>query len=378
MAVASYDKANPASVIRDVLIDPIADETEGYVYHEIFGLPVRPSGGIARGRAIDISSSGDGSGPGILAGALVKRHSRDLLSASAGQTSADAIGAARTVSTSFGTSTISFDVKQFTASTKENRSILAAGMSEDEELYLLRAAATGCHQKLERYCSDFFLALAAEKTAGTAETAGGWNEVDWQAALNGSALGSSNTTMEVFHSAIEALRLSGNAKVNSCIIPRQVMSKLRSDPQVLSRVVSGTSGQGFAMVNGVAVATIDFVKQVFKEHLGMEHVWVPDGVRDPSANTGDAQANEYIWKQGGGQRCWIGRAGEIDFSLRTGAAPRVLSGTGSFCAVYSRLMDVDIGPDQPTGAQSTLVTVDTEAQFIALDPKKGTILDNMY
>ena len=360
---ATYEQLNPRVIIRDALIDPAPSIGAGFAYPSLFGLPVTPEGGIARGRSIDTSGT-----PGALAGSIQVRAERDTLGAAAGQDVAQAIGAARASSERYPLTAVNFDLKQFSGQATEKLEYVANGFTAEEELHLARMAASSVWIKLESYAADFFTALAAE--AGAVNTTGGWGEVDWQNDLGAGALGASNSTMEKLQQAVNAMRLSAFSPINTIVLSQKTMEKLQQDPQVLSRIVVGDAAAGVAAFNGMSVAPQSHVINVLKEHLGFEDVVVAGGVHQP-----DAAGPAYIWRD---SRCWIGHAGDVDFSIRPGAAPRVLSGSGSFCMVSTKLMSSDIGPDAPTGAQNLLCTVDTIAEMVALQPGKGSIIHNLF
>jgi len=360
---ATYEQINPRVIIRDALIDPAPSTGAGFAYPKLFGLPVTADGGIAKGRSIDLSGT-----PGTLAGAVMVRSTRDTLGAAAGQDVAQAIGAARASSERYPLTTVNFDLKQFSGQATEKLAFVQNGFTAEEELHVSRIAASAVWIKLEQHCKDFFTALAAE--AGGASVTGGWNEVDWQVDLGAGALGASNTTMEKLQQAVNAMRLSAFSPINTIVISQQTMEKLQQDPQVLSRIVVGDATAGVAAFNGMSVAPASFVENVLKEHLGFESVVVASGAYQP-----DEHGAQYIWAD---DRAWIGHSGDVDFSIRPGAAPRVLSGSGSYCMLSTKLMEADIGPDAVTGAQNLLCTVDTHAQMLALRPSAGSIIHNLF
>lgn len=360
---ATYEQINPRVIIRDALLDPAPSTGAGFAYPKLFGLPVTAEGGIANGKNIDLSGT-----PGTLAGAIKVRAERDTLGAAAGQDVAQAIGAARASSERYPLTTVNFDLKQFSGQATEKLAFVQNGFTAEEELHLARMAASAVWIKLEKYCADFFTALAAE--AAAANTTGGWSEVDWQVDLGAGALGSSNTTMEKLQQAVNAMRLAAFSPINTIILSQKTMEKLQQDPQVLSRIIVGDAAAGVAAFNGMSVAPQSFVEGVLKEHLGFETVCVASGVHQP-----DEHGAQYIWAD---DRAWIGHVSDVDFSIRPGAAPRVLSGSGSYCMVSTKMMESDIGPDASTGAQNLLCTVDTHAEMVALQPAKGSIIHNLF
>ena len=75
---ATYDQLNPASVLRDFLLEPLPEiQALGLAYTRIFGTPslVEGGAGVASGRSIDMSGN-----PGTLHGSPMVRNSRDILS----------------------------------------------------------------------------------------------------------------------------------------------------------------------------------------------------------------------------------------------------------------------------------------------------------
>lgn len=360
MAV-TYEQINPRVTIRDALIDPTPEISAGMIYPKMFGLAVRPEGGIARGRSIDLSGT-----PGTLAGSIMVRSARDTLGAAAGQNVLDDIGAARASSERYPLTAVNFDLKQFSGQATEKLAFVQNGFSAEEEIHLARMGAAACHIKLELSSASFFSSISTDLNP---LNLAGWNELDWQNELGGAALGTSNSTMQKLQDAINALRLSAYSPINYAVIPQQVMEKLQQDPQVLSRIVVGDATAGVAAFQGMSVAPQSFVLNVLKEHLDID-VCVAASIHQPD-NTGA----QYIFPE---DRMWIGHVGDVDFSVRAGAAPRVLSGSGSYCMVSTKLFETDMGPDAPTGAQNLLVTVDTHAQMVCLQPSKGTIIHNLY
>ena len=89
--MATYSQINPASVIRDALIEAPDDYALDMAFPKIFGIPAGPDGpggtGVVESRAIDMSGT-----PGILAGSIVVRNDRDLLGANAQQSVGRALG----------------------------------------------------------------------------------------------------------------------------------------------------------------------------------------------------------------------------------------------------------------------------------------------
>ena len=361
----SYDQIAHPSVLRDALIEPSEDAHAGFAYHRIFGLPVAPEQGFVAGRAIDASGT-----PGVLSGSILVRSERDLYGASSDAPMvAKPIGSPRDVSERYPMAARPFELKQFDGKTRELIAHLENGVisSAQEEEYYAKMAASEVHQKLEKYCADFFQAIAADASA---EKRGGWTEIDWQNDLTGAALGSSNTTLEVLQAAINQMKLSAKGKINAAYIPEGTMQKLQTDPQVLGRIVNGAN---FA-VQGAASAPPEFVVEVLKQHLGFEEVIVASGCID-NANSGQNSANAYIWQ---GDRMWLGQSGEISMQVRANASPRVLSGTGAFCGLYTKLFDVGMKPDSNPIPQYMDFECESFFDAVSLVPGKGAIVHNLF
>jgi|21_taG_2_1085346.scaffolds.fasta_scaffold02415_7 hypothetical protein len=360
----SYDQLNPQSILRDVLIDPAPDVGEGFAYPKIFGIPQMGSGGIASGRAIDLSGT-----PGALSGKLLVRSARDILGAAAEGSVAKPVGSPRDLAERYPLTEVAFTMQQFDGYSREKKEFVENGFSADEEAHLARMAASAVHIKMERYAADFFTAIAADAAA---EVKGGWTELNWTGGFSGTALGTSNTTMETLHKCVQSLRKDANQPVNACYIPQSVMEKLQRDPQVLGRIVIATAG-GAATAVADSVAPANFVIDVLKQHLGFDEVVVGSGVHQAQGR-GLSGSNSYIWPD---NRMWIGCAGDVQFSLRSGSAPRVLSGSGAFCKVYTKVMDTDIGFEKKVGPQYLECTVDSICEMVALVPSKGGIIHNL-
>lgn len=360
----SYEQLNPQSILRDVLIDPSPDVGAGFAYPKIFGMPQLGQGGVASGRSVDLSGT-----PGALTGKLLVRSSRDILGAAAEGSVAKPVGSPRDLSERFPMTEVAFSMKQFDGYAREKKEFIENGFSAEEEAHLARMAASAVHIKKERYAGDFFLAIAGDSDA---LVKGGWSELNWQGGFSGSDLDSSNTTMETFHKCVASLRKDSNQDVNACYLPQTVMEKLQRDPQVLGRIVIAT-GTGAATAVADSVAPASFVIEVLKQHLGFDEVIVGAGVHQ-NQSRGQAGSNSYIWRD---DRIWIGCAGDVQFSLRSGAAPRVLSGGGAFCEVYSKVMDTDIGFEKKVGPQYLECTVDSICELLALVPSRGGIIHNL-
>ena len=361
----SHSQIAHPGLLRDALIEPTEDAHAGYAYFKIFGLPVAPSGGIARGRSIDASGE-----PGVLAGSILVRNERDLYGASSDRAAvAKEIGAPRDMVDRYPMAERAFKLRQFDGYTKELIANLENGVlsSSEEEEHYMRMASSSTHQKMEAYCADFFQALAAETTA---QKQGGWTELDWQNDLSGSALGSSNSTLEVLQAAINQMKLSAKAKINAIYIPEQTMQRFQTDPQILGRI---TNGVNFA-VQGMAAGSPDHVVSVLKEHMGFEEVIVASGC-EIASNSGQTAANSYIWQ---GDRLWIGHAGEISMQIRNGGTPRVIRGAGAFCGLYSKLMEMDMGPEKKVGPQYYEFSCESFFDAVSLSPSKGAIVHNLF
>jgi len=363
--MVTYTQLNPATVLRDFMIG--SPESRGFSFPQIFGLPVAPGpgGGVATGRAIDMSGT-----PGQLAGSIVVANPRDLLGAAAQFTVAKATGTARDNSVNYARSTVAFSCKQFDGKSRMERQFVVNGFHESEELHLADQAANAVRIKTEIYTADFFTKAAGE----AASKLGGWTEMDWINGLSGSALGSSNSTLEVLYSAINSLKLTGNCRPNSLFCSEQVMQKFSTDPQILSRIVTGDISKGVSSIIGSAVAPESHVRQVLKEHLGIENLVVGAAIQQPQAS-GVAGVSEYIWPA---NRLWIGESGDVSMAIRPGASPRVLSGAGGFCAVFTELFGSEIGFEKENKPMFLEAVVESHMDLVALQPTKGALIHNLY
>ncbi len=370
--MATYSQINPASVLRDALIEAPDDYALDMAFPKIFGMPAGPDGpggtGVVESRAIDMSGT-----PGILAGSIVVRNDRDLLGANAAQSVGRAIGSARTQSDTYARATRPFAGKLFDGFAKELIQHVQNGFTAEEEKHLARVASTSCKLAMEKFTVDFFLAKAGEGGRNS-DKRGGWTETDWQAGLSGAALGSSNSTLEVLHSAINSLELTGACRPNALYMGRPVMQKLQTDPQVLSRVVTGDASKGVSSVIGMPVAPESHVRSVMAEHLGITELVVGGGIHQNQAS-GQAASSAYLWDT---NRMWLGKAAPVAMSIRSGAEPRVLSGAGSFAAVFTELYKTEIDFEKIVGPQFLECVVETVMDLVSLKPAQGMIIHNLY
>ncbi len=364
----NYNSLNPKSILRDALIDP-SPELAGMqlAYPTIYGIPGLAQSGVARGRAIDLTGN-----PGFLHGKLLVRNKRDLLSAAAEGTVAKPINSPRDTVERFAYSEVEFSLKQFDGRTTIPRAFLENGFlsSEDEEVMLVQRAMQSVHVKLERYCAAFFTNRAA---GGDCEPAG-WSTEDWQNAggLNGTDLDNSTDFMSVMSSAVDAARLRSTAPVNAIYMGRGVAERLQREASVLGRSIVGTAAQGISQVVGLSAAPISHVEEVLKQYLGFDEVVISGAIQD-SANHGQASAKSYIWPS---DALWIGSAGELSMSIKSGQTPRVISGAGAFAKLIGK-MEVDMGLEKKNAPQYFEAIAEYFCESVALDVDKGTIIYNM-
>jgi hypothetical protein len=221
---------------------------------------------------------------------------------------------------------------------------------------------------LERYCSAFFTALAGD--AAPDRVAAGWEEVNWQTS-GGTDLDSSSDFMEVMSSIIDDARLRSTAPINALYMGRGVASRLQREASVLGRSIVG-DGTGSAMVNGPSVAPISFVQEVLKQHFELDEVIISDAIQD-TANHAEASSKGYVFPS---DRLWIGSAGEMSLSVRSGQAPRVINGAGAFCKLIGK-MDVQMGNEPGVMPQNFEAIAEYFCETVALDTDKGTIVHNL-
>ncbi|MBN20053.1 MAG: hypothetical protein CL678_02110 [Bdellovibrionaceae bacterium] len=358
----AYSQVNPATVLRDYLL--ASPKNQEWSFSKIFGLPAAPDEGVATGLAIDMSGT-----PGRLAGSIVVSSPRDLLGAAATFTVAKSVGAARDNSVAYDRLTRAFDCKQFDGKARREKQHLENGFHPREELHLADRAAYAVRIKKEIYTADFFTCLDAENKTKK----GGWTELDWQAGLSGAALGSSNTTLEVLYAAVNSLKLTGACRPNYMICSEEVFQKLSVDPQILSRITTGTPAAGLASVIGMPVAPENHVKQVIKEHIGLD-LCVASATHMPQA-AGDVGQNTFIWPS---NRVWIGERRESDMSIRPGAAPRVIGDAGSYVAVFTELFGSELDFEKAVKPQFVEAVVESHMDLVSLYPEKGAIIHNMF
>jgi hypothetical protein len=362
----NYQSLNPKSILRDALIDPSPDlKGMNLAYPRIFGIPGLAEGGVARGRTVDLTGN-----PGFLHGKLLVRNKRDLLGAAAEGSVAKPINSPRDLVENFAYSEVDFSLKQFDGMTTIPLSHLENGFlsSEDEEMMLVQRAMMSVHLKLERYCSAFFTALAGDTAPD--RVAAGWEEVNWQTS-GGTDLDSSSDFMEVMSSIIDDARLRSTAPINALYMGRGVASRLQREASVLGRSIVG-DGTGSAMVNGPSVAPISFVQEVLKQHFELDEVIISDAIQD-TANHAAASSKGYVFPS---DRLWIGSAGEMSLSVRSGQAPRVINGAGAFCKLIGK-MDVQMGNEPGVMPQNFEAIAEYFCETVALDTDKGTIVHNL-
>lgn len=366
----NYQSLNPKSILRDALIDPSPDLAGmELAYPRIYGIPGLADGGsgVARGRAIDLTGN-----PGFLHGKLLVRNKRDLLGAAAEGSVAKPINSPRDNVERFSYNEVEFSLKQFDGRTTIPLPFLENGFlsSEDEEMSLVQRAMMSVHVKLERYASAFF----TEYQAGGDRAPAGWHVEQWTNAggLNGTDIDSSTDFMSVMSSAIDAARLRSTAPVNCMILGRGLAEKLAREPSVLGRSIVGTSAQGISQVNGLTAAPISHVENVLREYLGFDEIHISGAIQD-SANHGQPSSKSYIFPN---DRCWIGSAGSLELSVRSGQTPRVISGAGAFAKLIGK-MDVQMGPEPGVMPQNFEAIAEYFCESVALDTDKGTIIHSM-
>ena len=362
---ATYEQLNPASVLRDFLLEPLPEiQALGLAYTRIFGTPSLIEGGVASGRSIDMSGN-----PGTLHGSLMVRNARDILSAAEGKTAGD-IGALRDESDYFAPTQAAFAMKQFAGKAKQPIYNLTHGFVQtaEGERLLVQQAAAAAHILLEKYCAGFFTNKGVEATGGKA--AAGWEAIDWQGGgTGGQALsGNSDNAMDVLHSIIQDARLRGSAPVNAMYMGRGVAAKLAREASVLGRktVTVGAEPNGISMIGGQYVLSFPALEAVLRDHLEIEEIVIgscPENV---------AGTNEYIWSS---ERMWVGTAGSLDVTVG-GGGPRVLSGAGAFCQLVGKV-EAASGPEAGNAPQNYEAIAEIFADMVAVDPSKGTVIHNM-
>jgi hypothetical protein len=361
----NYQSLNPKSILRDALIDPSPDLAGmELAYPKIFGIPGLAEGGVAQGRAIDLTGN-----PGFLHGKLLVRNKRDLLGAAAEGSVAKPINSPRDTVERFAYSEVGFDLKQFDGRTTIPLPFLENGFlsSEDEEMMLVQRAMMSVHMKLERYAAAFFTATVA----GGDRAPAGWTDQGWVAA-GGTDLDSSSDFMEVMSSVIQAARLRSTAPVNAIYMSRRIAEKLSREASVLGRSIVGDSTKGIAMTNGFSAAPISHVESVLKEYLGFSEVVISGAIQD-NTNHGQASSPSYIWPE---DKLWIGSAGSLSMSIKSGQTPRVINGAGAFCKLIGK-MDVQMGPEPGIMPQAFEAIAEYFCESVALDTDKGTIVSGL-
>lgn len=369
--MATYDKVNPASVLRDAMLDPLPElKAMGLACEKIFGIPslLDASGGIGRGRAIDCSGN-----PGVLHGSLLVRSAQDLLSAADGKVAQD-IGTARTDSTLYDPTEVPFAMKQYSGKSTQPIHHMTHGfvMSEEAERLLVQQSASAVWLQLEKAAAGFFTNKAAEGAGDKGMASGGWAELDWTGgAVGGVDLDQSDNFLEIMSSVIADQRLRGSAPVNAMYMSRAVAEKLCREASILGRVTVSKSGaedtNTLAAFQGKTVIPVRFLEAVLRDHLEIDELVIGSC---PQKNAGGVSS--YIWPS---DRLWIGTAGSLDFSVN-GGKPRVLSGAGAFCQMVGKT-EVAVGPEAGNAPQNFEAISEVFSDFVAVDPSKGTMIHNL-
>lgn len=371
--MADYEKVNPASVLRDAMLDPLPEiSAMGLAYQSIFGVPSLLSGNVSRGRAIDLSPSA--SGPGILHGSILVRSAQDVLSAADGIVS-QTIGAARTSSTLYDPNEVAFVMKQYSGLARIPAHHMSHGfvMPEEQEYALTQTSMSSVHIQMEKDCAAFFTNKAAEGNGTAGVPGGGWDEIDWQAgATGGTDLDQSDNFLDIMSTVISAQRLRGSAPVNAMYMGRQVADKLCKEPSVLGRVTISNLGADqqtstLASFNGKTVMPVNYLEAVLRDHLEIDELVIGSC---PQKNAGGVSS--YVWPS---DRIWLGTAGSLDFSV-LGGQPRILSGAGAFCQMVGKV-DVAMGFEAGNMAQNFESITEIFSCFTAVDTSKGALVYNL-
>lgn len=368
--MAAYDKVNPASVLRDAMLDPLPElKAMGLACEKIFGIPQLLDGTVGRGRAIDCS--GD---PGVLHGSLLVRSAQDILSAADGAVAED-IGTARTASTLYDPTEVAFSMKQYNGKSAQPIHHMTHGfvMSEEAERLLVQQSAAAVWLKLEKAAAGFFTNRAAEGVGDKGMNGGGWDEIDWQAgATGGTDLDQSDDFLEIMASIIAAQRLRGSAPVNAMYMGRAVAEKLVRESSILGRVTISKTGADsdtstLTAFQGKSIIPVPFLEAVLRDHLEIEELVIGScPQKDGGGNS------SYIWPA---DRLWIGTAGSLDFSVN-GGKPRVLSGAGAFCQMVGKT-EVAVGPEAGNAPQNFEAISEVFSDFVAVDANKGALVYNL-
>ena len=371
--MAAYDKVNPASVLRDAMLDPLPEiSAMGLAYQSIFGIPSLLSGNVSRGRAIDLSPSANG--PGILHGSILVRNAQDVLSAADGIVS-QTIGAARTASALYDPEEVAFVMKQYSGKATIPTHHMSHGfvMPEEQEYALTQTSASSVHLQLEKDCAAFFTNRAAEGVGSAGVAGGGWDEIDWQAgATGGTDLDQSDDFLEIMASIIAAQRLRGSAPVNAMYMGRAVAEKLVRESSILGRVTISKTGADsdtstLTAFQGKSIIPVPFLEAVLRDHLEIEELVIGScPQKDGGGNS------SYIWPA---DRLWLGTAGSLDFSV-LGGQPRILSGAGAFCQMVGKV-DVQMGFEPGNMAQNFESVAEVFSCFTPVDTSKGALVYNL-
>lgn len=235
----------------------------------------------------------------------------------------------------------------------------------NDEAFMAKEAAAGMWRDLEHDVCKLFLSHADNDPA-----AGGWREQDWVAELGGALIGSSDSTMDTLHGAYKLQKVAGGVNPDTLIIGGGVAEALRSDPQVLQRIVTksaaaGQDANGIAMIGGNAVMSLDHVKAVMLEHLGLR-VLVADGMRQ------DAGTNAYI----ADDAMWLGYAGAASVSS-VGGQRVVGQREGAFIGLFQELANFRSGNEPGVKPQYVQAVCESIGTISILAPNEGLLIKNV-
>lgn len=375
------DTITPTERLKGILLDPTPLIGEGMIHPHIFRMP--GAGGmdhpnnLASAMASVQDFSGTGSSPGLLKGTIRVRNARSRIGAAAGSSLFTSLDGPRHFVERSGDSDVSFSVNAIKDGAKESIKVLENGYSADEEIALFNDARQSHHQKLERYCIEFFTRIAADGTSADGLSAVGWREVTWDGSYT--KLGNGTTTfVDNFRTVLEAAEKAAYGRAcNVCYGSRDFLSKLARDPSFRDLLITGDSTKGVSVVKGDSgVIPESLVFERFRQHFGLElkiarHISIT-GVRD---RTSDAVAENDLSYEWTSDRVWIGHEGPV--RLTRGVNPRVIEAGGAFTMITNGLMEAGVADVGEPIADTRVFGLNSHVDLLALHPERGTIIDNI-
>ena len=374
------DTITPTERLKGILLDPVPRIGEGMIHPAIFRMP--GAGGrdhpnnMASAMATVQDFSGTPGNPGLLKGTIRVRNARSRIGAAAASSLFTSMDGPRHYVERAGDADVSFGVKAIKDGAKESIKVLENGYSADEEQALFNDARNSHHQKMERYCIEFFTRIAADGTSADGLSAVGWREVVWDGSY--SKLGNTNTFVDNFRTVLEAAEKAAYGRPsNVCYGSRDFLAKLARDPSFRDLLVTGDATKGVSVIKGDSgVIPEAMVFERFRQHFGLElkiarHISITD-VRDRTSDAVTEGELTYEWTS---DRVWVGHEGPV--RLTRGVTPRVIEAGGAFTMITNGLMETGVMDTGEPIPDTREFGINSHVDLLALHPERGTIIDNI-